>query len=179
MQKRVKINELVKCFKAPFLEEVLDMTESFCVPAGMLIRAVRIAVKGTERIKEILRGKEAPNFMDCVIFKCKEGYVLSQIEQTALEQIILRKFVSSDAKSLNTIAVFIDECMGGDIEAGSEDEYSIEDSYVAFNFCTGIGDECEYDEEGIEYVMAAINALLGKDIFDMYVIGGHTESWNE
>ncbi|MBD5486697.1 MAG: hypothetical protein HDR18_14460 [Lachnospiraceae bacterium] len=121
-----------------------------------------------DTVKKEAAQVKPPTFMDCVIFRCKSGYTLSDAQRGMLADV----FEGEEDEETGIISGFIEDYMGGMI---SEDEdYSIGDDYVSLNFTEY--DEYPYDEEVLCQLKQALNRLIGCDAFDYFVASGHEVS---
>lgn len=197
------IMDLLKCFGSAGAEDVESILEKIPVYGGLMSEIVKTAKKGYKRyielypdreiseeekreilleeLKKAIKEKEAsegrPPYMDCVIYLCRKGYLLSEEQKEDISLVLEQEMECSDEESQKIIDLFIDEYMGGNLDVDNVDECSIGDDYIEFNFCDV--DEHKYDEEDLKLIMKALNGILGEEVFDFYHADGHTESWNE
>ncbi len=182
------IFELLKCVgkaTARKLPEIIELLPVYGKSLGTALTAVRqgiddyrnqkISADEYRQIKSAFDDtvkKEAvqvkpPTYMDCVIFRCKSGYVLSDTQQDILADVFGGK-----EEETGIISVFIENYMGGVI--CEDEDYSIGDDYVGMNFMEY--DEYPYDEEVLCQLKQALNKLVGCDAFDYFVVSGHEDS---
>lgn len=170
------------------LPEILEPFSKYGKSIGTMIKAVKDGIDNynkskaeqlvadvKDEIKEMLNQTTTPNYMECVMYSCRKGYVLTQEQQENLSCILSRDFESDDTESLSVIGNFIGAYMGGSIEVDSEDDCSIGCDYLCLNFFVD-EDEYPYNEDDIRQFMDAVNKLLGVDAFDFYVVDGQMES---
>ncbi len=187
-------NEVIGLFRcigsavAENLPEILEPFSKYGSSIGAIIKAVnsgaedykKLKKKAVEEIKQKVAETPNPNFMDCVIFTCKEGG-LTQKQQDMLVEILQRNFDSENENALAVIDEFISYYMGGNVEINSEDDCDIGTDYLYFNFyCDGVEiDEFPCDAEDMKILKGTLNLLLGEEVFDDFLISGHDKSWNE
>ena len=128
----------------------------------------RIKSAFDDTVKKEAAQVKPPTYMDCVIFRCKSGYTLSDTQQRILADI----FECEAEDETGIISVFIENYMGGII--CEDEDYSIGDDYVGMNFMEY--DEYPYDEEVLCQLKQALNRLVGCDAFDYFVVSGHESS---
>ena len=132
-----------------------------------------------KELRNFAEKEPIPKYMDCIVFCCREGYQLGDVEKNSLQQILTQQLADGDVESQNVISAFIDEYMGGEINMESVDDCEMGEDYISFNFCDmGGTEEFPYDKEDAELIMKALNKLLGEHIFDWYLIDGHMETWD-
>lgn len=188
---RSELIKLLMCIGSEASENLPEIVEPFSKygkSIGTMIKAVKDGIDNynkskteqlvsdvKDEIKEMLNQTTRPNYMDCVMYSCKKGYILTEEQQDDLACILAHEFESDDVESLFVIGSFIGDYMGGHIEVDSEDDCSIGCDYLCLNFFVE-EDEYPYNEDAIRQFMNAINTLLGVDAFDYYVVDGQMES---
>lgn len=192
MQRKEAI-KLLKCIGNKTIDNLPEILEPFSAygkSVGVFIKAVKDGVcdynslnsikeEVKKELREAVEKEPIPQYMDCIIFGCREGCKLDEAQKESLRQILTLQSVDGDVENRKIISAFIDEYMGGEINVESTDECEIGEDYISFNFCDMAGTkEFPYDEEDAELVMGALNKLLKKELFDWYLIDGHMESYN-
>ena len=163
------------------LPEILEPIVPFGKSLGLLVQSLRNGVKKIDKdrqdeLKEELRNMvsqtKIPKYMSCVMFTSPKGYVMSEEQQENLNAILMQEFVSSEEGHLALIAEFIRQYMGNNIVPDCVDEYEMGKDYLWLNFFYMCEEDLlPYDENDMKLVMESLNALMGEEVFDKFVIG--------
>jgi hypothetical protein len=180
------------------LPEILEPLSKYGAPIGKLVQSFikgysdykakkeghfqnegQIWQEADAILKAAAKAQKPPVYADYVILFCKDRQSFSNEQKENLQDILQQEFSSTDTRSLDIIRLFADEYMGSEIDVENVDECNIGDSCLSFNFFNDFEEtERRYDEEvqeDVELVMQALNALLGVNILDCAVVGGHNE----
>ena len=183
-----KLIDALKCIGGEIINELPDIMEPFPYgkAVGTLIKAIkegihkysslevkRMTNDAKKEIKDTLRNTETPRYMSNILYTCKAEYYLSEEQKENLALILQMDFPSDDVNSLAVISEFIEVYMGGSVDVDNEDECSIGNDYIYFNFTIDYDEDFEYNKEDIDLVMNALNNLLGAEVFDYGVAGGY------
>lgn len=126
----------------------------------------RIRTELDDAVEKEAAQAEPPVFMDCVIFRCRSGYTLSEEQQGMLADV----FAGGEDET-GAVADFIDTYMGGMICEG--EDYFIGDDYVSLNFLEY--DEYPYDGDVLDRLRKVLNGIVGCEAFQYFVADGHDE----
>lgn len=184
--------KLLKCVAEATAEKLPEIIEPLPVYGKVLSKALEAFRQGIEDFKEqkisadelnqltatfndaakeVASQAETPVYMDCVIFRCKSGCTLSDDQKSMLSSVFKDELEDESV----VISDFILDYIGGD--ANEDDDYSIGDDYVGFNFM--MYEDHPYNEEVLSQLKKAINELIGCDALDYFVVSGHDEKYFE
>lgn len=186
-EEAIKLLKYIGISTADNLSEILEPVSKYGKSIGLLIKAVKDGVNeyslnalkedAKKEVRDAVDKEPVPNYMDCMIFFCKEGCRLDDAQKERLQQILTLQLADGDVESRKRIDEFVADYMGGEINLDSEDECEIGEDFIGFNFCDMLGtQEFPYNREYAELVMGALNKLLGEELFDWCLIDGHMDS---
>lgn len=161
------------------IQSVIKIVREGLRNAKNLEEKMQVCKTAKEQLLELNAQYGPPNYMNSVLYICKDGVFLTTPRQEKLKQILQQELQSDDERSCLLIAEFIRQYMGGEIDVESIDECSIGNDYLSFYFFDDGVNEYPYDEEALKLIMEAINSLMEEEIFDNYVSDGHMESYEE
>lgn len=184
MLKRNVIINIFRCIKDEVVDnlpKILEPLVPYGKSIGIFLQSVHNGIQKVEKdtqdeLKEELINMasqiEAPKYMGNVMFISPKGYTMSEEQQDNLKLILMQEFESTEEGHLALIAEFIRQYMGDNLVPDCVDEYEMGKDYLWLNFFYMCEEDLlPYDENDMKLVMESLNALMGEEVFDKFVIG--------